>query len=47
MKIILIIFFTSLVILTLVFLLNISTYNGRSLEKDKELINKISNEKKS
>jgi len=47
MKIFLIIIFASLVILTLVFLLNVSTYNGRSLEKEKEVPKEISNEKKS
>lgn len=42
MKIFLIIFFTSLAILLLVFLLNVATYNGTS-----DPSKKISNEKKS
>lgn len=43
MKILLIIILTSLVTLLLVFLLNISTYNGGKIDDQK----KISNEKKS
>jgi len=46
MKILLIIFLTSLVVLLLVFLLNFSTYNGRQID-GRNSSNKITNEKKS
>lgn len=49
MKVILIIFFTSLIILALVFLLNIATYNNFQRDKNnskKDLKREISNEEK-
>lgn len=39
MKIFLIIFFTSLVVVTLVFLLNFSSYNGKINLTKKEILN--------
>ena len=47
MKFLLIVFFTSLVILLLVFLLNLSTYNGKQTDRKNSPLDKIENEKKS
>ncbi len=46
MKVVLIIFFTSLVILTLVFLLNMATYNAAKTNIKKDLKEKFQNEEK-
>lgn len=46
MKVVLIIFFTSLVILTLVFLLNMATYNAAKSNIKKDPKREISNEEK-